>query len=409
MTRPFKILGVQQIAIGHPRRPRCAGCGSTCSACQSVGTYRSERENVDEDILSIAGVEIDLMEPVDAAKSPKVHEPRLEPHRALGRRPAGRGRVADVTRRPLHARRHSQGRRRPRRLLHPSQGHRRGAAKRRGRVDRARPGTAADRLQKLTQRGRCSHARPSRSAVTIFDMRSWLLALVIVGCGGDNSTPPDAPPTPDAGPIGARTHTLYLNFEGITLAAGSADDATQNLSSLATGPTTLSSYLGSAVDRSTQITALVDEISNILAPYDVDVVMTRPATGTYIMVVSTDSASTTLACTNCPALAPADCGAIDSPVAFNFGAGSGSALPVHGLTSDTIAMVGLSVLGVPTSAVPDDCMCFTDSNCVFPPTQQCTIGGAGTAISATRPGCPPAGSATVMNETALFLAGFGPS
>ena len=42
-----------------------------------TGNFRSERENVDEDILAIAGVEIDLMEPIDPAKSPKVHEPRL--------------------------------------------------------------------------------------------------------------------------------------------------------------------------------------------------------------------------------------------------------------------------------------------------------------------------------------------
>jgi lactoylglutathione lyase len=45
------------------------------------GTYRSERENVDEDIV-VAGagpfrVEVDLMQPVDASKSPRVHEPAL--------------------------------------------------------------------------------------------------------------------------------------------------------------------------------------------------------------------------------------------------------------------------------------------------------------------------------------------
>jgi lactoylglutathione lyase len=46
-----------------------------------VGTFRSERENVDEDILvcgaGAAQVEIDLMEPIDADKSPKVHVPPL--------------------------------------------------------------------------------------------------------------------------------------------------------------------------------------------------------------------------------------------------------------------------------------------------------------------------------------------
>ena len=43
----------------------------------AVGTFRSERENVDEDILAIAGVEIDLMQPIDPDGKPKVHDPRL--------------------------------------------------------------------------------------------------------------------------------------------------------------------------------------------------------------------------------------------------------------------------------------------------------------------------------------------
>jgi lactoylglutathione lyase len=75
--RPFKILGVQQIAIGHPQKAALRELWVDLLGVPAVGQYRSERENVDEDILSIAGVEIDLMEPVDAAKSPKVHEPRL--------------------------------------------------------------------------------------------------------------------------------------------------------------------------------------------------------------------------------------------------------------------------------------------------------------------------------------------
>jgi hypothetical protein len=228
---------------------------------------------------------------------------------------------------------------------------------------------------------------------------------MIIGCSQDNGAALDASSGPDAF-VGARTHTLYLNFEGATLAAGSADDATQNLSSLATGPTTLLPYLSNVANRATQITDLVDEVENILAPYDVNIMVTKPALGTYMMVVSTDSSSDLLACTDCPALAPGDCGAVDSPIAFNFGPGGGSALPVHGLTANTVAMVGLSILSVPTSAVPNDCMCFTDTNCIYPPTQQCTIGGAGTAVSTAKPGCPT--NATVMNESALFLAGLGP-
>lgn len=235
-------------------------------------------------------------------------------------------------------------------------------------------------------------------------MRSWLLAVLIIGCGGDDSAPADAPPI-DALPQAPHTHTLYLNFEGVTLASGMTDDATQNESALVDGPTTLSKYLAAAPDRSTQISNIVAEVSNILAFYDVNVVMTRPGAGSYMMIVSTDDASTTLDCTNCLADAPADCGTAESPVAFNFGLGSGAPIAVHQITADTVGMLGLTVLGVPESAVPNDCMCISDSHCIFPPTQQCAIGGAGTAISANKAGCPASG--TVMDENALFLAGFG--
>jgi lactoylglutathione lyase len=77
MTRPFRVLGVQQIAIGAPEKAPLVHLWCELLGIGKTGSYRSEKENVDEDILAIAGVEIDLMEPIDPAKSPKVHEPRL--------------------------------------------------------------------------------------------------------------------------------------------------------------------------------------------------------------------------------------------------------------------------------------------------------------------------------------------
>jgi lactoylglutathione lyase len=77
MTRPFKVLGLQQIAIGGPSKTALRGLWVDLFGIPATGTFRSERENVDEDILSLAGVEIDLMEPIDPTRSPKVHEPRL--------------------------------------------------------------------------------------------------------------------------------------------------------------------------------------------------------------------------------------------------------------------------------------------------------------------------------------------
>ena len=48
---------------------------------QKTHSYVSAKENVDEDILVVGkgafAVEVDLMQPLDAAKSPKVHEPAL--------------------------------------------------------------------------------------------------------------------------------------------------------------------------------------------------------------------------------------------------------------------------------------------------------------------------------------------
>lgn len=79
--RPFRILGLQQIAVGSPDKERLRRLWVDLFGLEATGTFRSERENVDEDI-AVAGagplrVEVDLMQPIDAAKSPKVHEPAL--------------------------------------------------------------------------------------------------------------------------------------------------------------------------------------------------------------------------------------------------------------------------------------------------------------------------------------------
>jgi lactoylglutathione lyase len=79
--RPFRILGVQQIAVGAPDKAGLRRLWIDTLGLERVGEFRSERENVDEDI-AVAGrgplrVEVDLMQPIDPAKSPKVHEPAL--------------------------------------------------------------------------------------------------------------------------------------------------------------------------------------------------------------------------------------------------------------------------------------------------------------------------------------------
>jgi lactoylglutathione lyase len=79
--RPFKVLGIQQIAIGGPDKTRLRALWVDTLGLELAGSYRSVRENVDEDIALMgsgaARVEVDLMEPVDPEKTPRVHSPPL--------------------------------------------------------------------------------------------------------------------------------------------------------------------------------------------------------------------------------------------------------------------------------------------------------------------------------------------
>lgn len=79
--RPFKVLGIQQIAVGGTDKSKLATLWVDTLGFSVDGRYRSEAENVDEIITSIGKgankVEVDLMEPVDPDKSPRVHSPAL--------------------------------------------------------------------------------------------------------------------------------------------------------------------------------------------------------------------------------------------------------------------------------------------------------------------------------------------
>ena len=80
-ARPFRILGLQQIAIGGERKDDLRALWVDLLGVPVTGTYRSERDNVDEDILVLGdgahAVEIDLMQPIDPGRSPRVHQPPL--------------------------------------------------------------------------------------------------------------------------------------------------------------------------------------------------------------------------------------------------------------------------------------------------------------------------------------------
>ena len=74
--RPFRVLGVQQIAIGSVERGPLKQLWQDIFGLQPSSTMKLEKENVEEDILKLGPspyeVEVDLMTPVDPNGKPKV-------------------------------------------------------------------------------------------------------------------------------------------------------------------------------------------------------------------------------------------------------------------------------------------------------------------------------------------------
>ena len=76
-ARPFKVLGIQQIAIGGLDKTRLQTLWVDMLGLEITGTFKSERENVDEDSCAMGSgpfkVEVALMQPLDPEKKPAGH------------------------------------------------------------------------------------------------------------------------------------------------------------------------------------------------------------------------------------------------------------------------------------------------------------------------------------------------
>ena len=81
ILRPFSILGIQQIAIGGADKQKLRSFWVDLLGLNYRSTFVSESENVDEDICEMGAgefvVEVDLMQPLDADKKPRVDIPAL--------------------------------------------------------------------------------------------------------------------------------------------------------------------------------------------------------------------------------------------------------------------------------------------------------------------------------------------
>ena len=77
MKPPYRILGLQQVAIGGPDKQALRKLWVDVLGLRVASTFVSERENVDEDICELGQgahrVEVDLMQPLDPDRKPAVH------------------------------------------------------------------------------------------------------------------------------------------------------------------------------------------------------------------------------------------------------------------------------------------------------------------------------------------------
>ena len=80
-SRPFSILGLQQVAVGGTSKQALRRLWVDLLGLESRGSFSSEAENVDEDICQLgvgaATVEVDLMQPLDQDRRPRVDSPPL--------------------------------------------------------------------------------------------------------------------------------------------------------------------------------------------------------------------------------------------------------------------------------------------------------------------------------------------
>jgi len=215
--------------------------------------------------------------------------------------------------------------------------------------------------------------------------RWWLVVTVFWACGDDGggTKPPDAAmrdaamadtdapafncmTSPTAG-----THKLFLQFEGVMLTKGTTSAPLNQISFFndTVMSATIPVWKAAVADRADQIASIVCNVREVLFPFDVEVVTTRPASGDYDMVVfggepgdlgfqtGTGTAYAAVSGIDCPNANRTDVAVIFER-AINGGFNTTSALDSSIFAG---AFVG-SVNGLSPSKQPTNCLCNVSSS-----------------------------------------------
>lgn len=214
--------------------------------------------------------------------------------------------------------------------------------------------------------------------------------------GGSDASLPDAP---DPAPRCSNGRVVYLNFEGVTLTAAQASDATQNRASWMTiSQGTAPRYKSGAADRDQQIASITAGVRQQLSAFPVTVVTQRPATGPYVMIVfggSRDQVGSRFG----GSVNTLDCGdTAKSDVAWISDGVNGTQRVVN----FAVGAVGFG-LGLSATLDPLGCMCGWDNTCTQDQTVACRLS---TLINRDPQANQRCAGLTTQNEVDTFDAAF---
>lgn len=212
-------------------------------------------------------------------------------------------------------------------------------------------------------------------------------AVAIDGAGGD------------AAPVCANGRVVFLQFDGQTLTKAAASDATQNLASwmtIATG--TAPPYKNGSGTRTAEIQAIVDGMRAQLAPFNTQVVTTRPTSGDYLMIVYGGQPNQ-VGSRFGGAVQALDCGdAVRNDVAWV----SDNVAGTQRIVNFSIGAIGFG-FGLTATLDPQDCMCGWDNQCTSDNSAPCTLTEGIARDPNANQRCA---GVTTQDETTTFTNGF---
>lgn len=217
--------------------------------------------------------------------------------------------------------------------------------------------------------------------------------------GGAGDVPADASAQPDG-----RAHvttTIFLNFDGARLKNGYPSDARTNTTVYVRRPgVTVPPWRDGRPERAASVAAITERVRRVLAPYDIDIVTTRPLAGSYDMIMFGGQPADLFGAGTMDLVSDNHCGA-PSIISFVTEAATDDDVAA----SLTVAAIG-SAHHIPETTAHGDCLCYQYDEC-RPLAGLCTIGGAGTPTRGHPPFCDDPEPPPTIDEHAYFLATFG--